>query len=197
MATSRTAAQRRRARAIARESARPRGATPPLAAAGADLDDEGVYEEDGWYVPARRWPWVVGTLLCVLGLGVAAYLTWVHYHPGLSLACPEHGIIDCAAVTSSEYSKILGVPVALLGLLYFVGMLPLQLPWAWRSAHPWVRIGRLFASIVGVGMIVWLVYAELFLIGKICIYCTSVHVLTFLLFVVTLLGTIATTPEPA
>ena len=38
---------------------------------------------------------------------------------------------------------------------------------------------------VGIGFVLYLVYAELFTIGSICLYCTSVHVITFLLFVLT------------
>jgi uncharacterized membrane protein len=192
MASSRTAAQRRRARAMASQASRPRTVPSPRPEPQRVEDDDAV-----WYVPAKRWPAVLGLLICLAGLGVAAYLTWAHYHPTLQLACPENSVLNCEAVTTSAYSKILGIPVALLGLLFFAGMLPLQLPVAWRSPHPYVRMARLGGAIVGVAMIVWLIYAELFGVGKICIYCTSVHILTFLLFVVVVLGTIATSPEPA
>jgi uncharacterized membrane protein len=196
MASSRTAAQRRRARAMARQSSRPRSPAPaPAEAAGGEL--EGGATGPGWYVPPRRWPTIAGVVLCVLGLGVAAYLTYAHYDPTVTLACPDHGVVNCEAVTTSAYSSIVGVPVALLGLVFFAGMLPLQLPPAWRSALPWVRVGRMAGAAIGVGTVIWLVYAELFLVGKICLYCTSVHVLTFLLFATTLFGTISTTPEPA
>ena len=40
-------------------------------------------------------------------------------------------------------------------------------------------------GLVGIGFVLYLVYAELFTIGSICLYCTSVHVITFLLFVLT------------
>jgi uncharacterized membrane protein len=39
--------------------------------------------------------------------------------------------------------------------------------------------------VVGIGFVLYLVYAELFTIGSICLYCTSVHVITFLLFALT------------
>ena len=35
--------------------------------------------------------------------------------------------------------------------------------------------------VVGIGFVIYLLYAELFIIGSICLYCTSVHVLTFVL----------------
>jgi uncharacterized membrane protein len=139
---------------------------------------------------------VIGTLLCVAGLGVAAYLTYAHYDTSVVLACPDKGLINCAKVTSSSYSKVFGVPVALLGLLYFVFMVPLQLPWAWRSLDPRVRLARMGASAIGVAFVLWLLYAELVKIRNICLYCTAVHVLTFAVFICTALATIATAPIP-
>jgi uncharacterized membrane protein len=157
---------------------------------GTPADDAG----DEQFPPPRipRWPAIAGTILSVLGIGVAAYLTYAHYHPSTRLACPSTGIINCETVTTSKYSHIFGVPVALLGLLYFVGMLGMQSPWAWRSRSRLIRQGRLAASVVGVGLILWLIYAELFKINAICLWCTSVHAMTFLLFVITVIGTTAT-----
>jgi uncharacterized membrane protein len=155
-------------------------------------EDEDEYGWDDAEPADPRWPWLIGLILCGLGLGVSIYLTYAHYSATPLDACPDKGIINCAKVTTSVYSHILGVPVAVLGLVFFVGMIPLQLPAAWRSRWWPIRYGRLGASVIGVGMILWLVYAELFKLDSICLYCTSVHVLTFLLFVVVALGTVAT-----
>jgi uncharacterized membrane protein len=149
---------------------------------------------DGERRPTPAWPWIIGVVLCLAGLGVATYLTIAHYDTGVSLACPDTGVINCAKVTTSSYSKILGIPVAVLGLAFFVFMLPLQTPWAWRSTNRLLRMVRMGSCVVGIGFVLWLVYAELIKIGNICIYCTSVHALTFIIFVTTALGTIATAP---
>jgi uncharacterized membrane protein len=45
--------------------------------------------------------------------------------------------------------------------------------------------------VVGIGMVIYLVYAEFIIIGAICLYCTSVHIITFLLFVLTAFGAAA------
>ncbi len=155
-----------------------------------DIDDDWDDDAPG---PTPHWPAITGIVLCVAGLGVSAYLTYAHYTTATILACPDTGIVNCIKVTTSSYSHILGIPVAVLGLVFFAAMIPLQLPAAWRSRSPLIRIGRVAACVVGVGMILWLVYAELFLIKNICIYCTAVHALTFLLFVVVAIGTVATT----
>lgn len=102
--------------------------------------------------------------------------------------------MDCAAVTTSKESHFLGIPVALLGLLFFVGIPVLLVPAAWRSRSRWIRVGRIAALSLGLVFVFWLLYAEFFRIHKICLYCSAVHVLTFLLFVVVLLGTALTAP---
>ncbi|MHB1929256.1 MAG: vitamin K epoxide reductase family protein [Acidimicrobiales bacterium] len=191
MAGTRTAARRRRSLAM-RSSARPAGA-------GVDGDEGGWAEavDERPEIRPRLWPALAGVPVCVAGLGLAAYLTVVHFQ-GAAPACPlGGGIVNCSAVVTSRWSAILGIPVPVYGLAFFVGMLPLQTPRAWRSAQPLIRRGRMAAAAIGVGMILWLIYAELFLVGKICIDCTTVHVLTFALFCTTLLGTMATAPEPA
>jgi uncharacterized membrane protein len=135
-------------------------------------------------VAARRPQWVVvsSLVLCVLGLLDAAYLTFEHYTASSTLACADNGAINCLKVTTSSYSKVLGVPVALLGLLFFVAMTVLCLPQMWRSAQPLVHRLRLAAVVVGMLSVLYLLWAELFKIDAICLFCTGVHVLTFALF---------------
>ena len=125
----------------------------------------------------------VGLALSLAGLGVAIYLTIAHYTSPTVLACSDKGVVNCASVTTSAESSIAGIPVAVLGLLFFVAMTVLNLPAAWRSTDRRVHLARMGLAVVGMLMVLWLVYAELFLIGAICLYCTIVHVLTFALFV--------------
>ena len=125
----------------------------------------------------------VGLALSLAGLGVAIYLTIAHYTSPTVLACSDKGVVNCASVTTSAESSIVGIPVAVLGLLFFVAMTVLNLPAAWRSTDRRVHLARMGLAVVGMLMVLWLVYAELFLIGAICLYCTIVHVLTFALFV--------------
>lgn len=147
-------------------------------------------------VSPPRWVWPVGLTLAVVGLGLSAYLTQIHYsHGEASLACPGTGTINCADVLTSPEAVIFGIPVAVLGLAFFVGMVPLNLPVAWRSASPLIRQGRLAATVVGVGMIFYLVYTEFFTLHHVCLWCTAVHVLTVVLFAVTVFGTLLSAPS--
>jgi uncharacterized membrane protein len=86
-------------------------------------------------------------------------------------------------VTTSAQSTFVGIPVAVLGLLWSAAMVALTAPSAWRSRRAEIRIARLALVSVGMCFVVWLVYAELFVIGAICLWCTLIHAVTFALFV--------------
>jgi uncharacterized membrane protein len=138
---------------------------------------------------APLWLQLTTWIISLLGLGVSTYLTITHYDTGVPLACSDNGVINCALVTSSPESMVFGViPVAVLGLAFFVFMVAATSPWAWRSRYPQVAMVRLASVVIGIGFVLYLVYTELFTLDHICLWCTSVHVLTFLLFVLILIS---------
>lgn len=127
----------------------------------------------------------------VAGLGISIYLTLTHYTHAVSLVCAfgkTGGAIDCAKVTSSPQSLVFGIPVAVLGLAYFIPMTALSTPRAWRSSHRLVAPVRLAMVIVSLGFISYLLYSELYVIHAICIWCSAVHLLTFVIFVAVVTG---------
>jgi uncharacterized membrane protein len=121
-------------------------------------------------------------LISIAGLAVSTYLTYEHFTADSTLACPNTGVVNCVKVTTSEYSRILGIPVALLGLGFFAAMTVLSLPPLWRTSSPWPSRLRVAAVVVGVAFVCYLIWAELFRIDAICLWCTVVHALTLLLF---------------
>ena len=124
--------------------------------------------------------------LAILGLGASAYLTYTHYTESALAGCTEtSGAINCGKVTTSPQSIVFGIPVAVLGLAFYVFLAAIMSPYAWRSGRREIAVARLVSLVVGIGFVLYLLYAELFQIGSICLYCTSVHVITFLLFVLT------------
>ena len=141
---------------------------------------------------APLWFQLVTWALAIAGLGVSTYLTITHYDSSVPLACSDTGTINCALVTHSAESMVFGVfPVAVLGLAFYVFMTAATSPWAWRLKFPaltWIRIASV---VVGIGFVLYLVYTELFTLDAICLWCTSVHVLTFLLFVLIVGGAAA------
>ncbi len=115
--------------------------------------------------------------LTVVGLGVAIYLTYVHY-AGIKAVCEiAHG---CEKVQTSEWSKLAGVPVALLGLVGYAGILAsLFVP---GEAG---LIAGAAQAIVGFGFSAYLTYRELFSIEAICIWCVGSAVILTALAIVT------------
>ena len=134
--------------------------------------------------PVAQWARVRSVLLCLVGLGLSIYLTIEHFgNPGL-LICSSNSVINCAIVTTSKWSYFLGIPVAVLGLANYVAMTALCSPWAWRSSWYWLHATRLAMGVISMVFVLWLITAEIVLIGKICLFCTAVHLVTFALLIV-------------
>ena len=103
--------------------------------------------------------------VALIGLGIATYLTIVHYTGGSPVCAIAHG---CETVQKSHYSKLAGVPVAVLGLIGYIGILAALI----RDDEN-ARSVAAFLSIVGFGFSAWLTYTELALINAICIWCVG------------------------
>ncbi len=144
---------------------------------------------DGSVRQVARWVVPTSLSLAIAGAAVATYLTIAHYTTPEVLACSSSGTVNCEKVTSSAQSTFLGIPVAVLGLVWFVGMAAVCLPAAWRTDSRLIHWARLLGAVAGVGFALWLVYAELILIGAICLWCTVAHLCAFGLFVVVILTT--------
>lgn len=128
----------------------------------------------------------VSAVVSLAGVGVSAYLTLAHYDTHVRLVCSSKGLINCEQVTTSAQSIVFGIPVALLGLGYFAAMTALNLPVVWKLRNTPVDVVRLTLAIVGIGFALYLVYAELVIINAICLWCSTAHVLAFILFVLVL-----------
>jgi uncharacterized membrane protein len=105
-------------------------------------------------------------LLAVLGLAIAGYLSWVHY-ADLEPICVG-GSGGCERVQSSQWADLAGIPVAVLGVAGYAGILLL-------SALPGeiARTGAAFLALVGAGFSAWLTYVEVAKIDAICQWCVA------------------------
>ena len=130
-------------------------------------------------------------ILSLAGLGVSVYLTIAHYNTAVTLACPASSTINCEKVTTSPESMVFGIPVAVLGLAFYLFLAVANSPWAWRNTWPPLRWARVASMVAGILFVLYLIYAELFSIRAICLWCTSVHVITFILFVLIVFGAAA------
>ena len=118
----------------------------------------------------------VPLIVAVIGLAISIYLTIEHFTSGTSLACPEGTTVNCTKVTTSQWATFLGIPVAVLGLAYFVVMTLLVTPMAWRRRR--LDPVRLVGAVGGTLMVLYLIFVELFRVDAICLWCTGVHVCT-------------------
>jgi uncharacterized membrane protein len=125
-------------------------------------------------------------VLALIGIGIAAYLTYVHY-AGLKVLCLSSG--GCETVQSSRFAKLGGVPVALLGLIGYVGILGSL---ALRSELG--RIAGFGIALIGFGFSMYLTYRELFTIKAICQWCIASAVLMTVLVILTAIRALGEAP---
>jgi uncharacterized membrane protein len=115
------------------------------------------------------------TTLTLGGVGVAGYLTYVHY-AGLHPVCGiSHG---CETVQTSSYAYQAGVPVALLGLLTYLVILVTL-----RTRDDNALLTGYVLTLIGFGFSLYLTYREVFTIHAICSWCFSSAIVFTLLAV--------------
>jgi uncharacterized membrane protein len=123
-------------------------------------------------------PAALATGIALLGVLLAAYLTWVHYNSD-ALVC---GLGDCHAVQASTYATLGPVPVAALGLVMYLTVLACNLL---APAKPELVIPATFvafaAALAGSIYAVYLTWLEVAVIDAICQWCIASATLTLLL----------------
>jgi uncharacterized membrane protein len=122
--------------------------------------------------------WRAALVLALIGVGIAGYLVYVHYADVKPICSISHG---CETVQKSKYAKLAGIPVALLGLLGYLGIL--------ASLFVRSEAGRLAGAglaLVGAGFSGWLTYLEGARIHAWCQWCLGSAVVMALLTIVLL-----------
>lgn len=120
---------------------------------------------------------IAALVVCLIGLADASYLTYNHY---------AHSTVQCffgsscETVQKSAYSKLAGVPVALLGLIGYVAILV-----ALAIRGDLGRAGAFCVALIGFGFSAYLTYRELFTIHAICQWCVGSAVCMTILVVLT------------
>jgi uncharacterized membrane protein len=105
-------------------------------------------------------------VLTIGGLGIAGYLTYVHY-AGIKPLCTTGG--SCEKVQTSVYSELAGVPVALLGLLGYTTILGLLL----APDAETTRFATMALTLIGFAFSAYLTYREVYSIHAICEWCAA------------------------
>jgi uncharacterized membrane protein len=129
---------------------------------------------------------VAAVAVAVVGLGIATYLTVVHYAGGEPVCAIAHG---CATVQKSDYASLAGVPVALLGVFGYVAILAALVRDDERA-----RTAAAFLSIAGLGFSGWLTYVEVGKLDAICIWCVGSAICMTLLAALTATRVLTSAP---
>jgi uncharacterized membrane protein len=116
------------------------------------------------------------TVVAAVGIGVAAYLTYVHYQPR-ALICTTGG--GCETVQDSKYAVLAGIPIAIFGLAAWTAALVLTI---WNSELARTLTAAL--ALAGLAFAAYLVILQLFVIDAICIWCMANDVVLMPIFVV-------------
>ena len=137
----------------------------------------------------RSGPQLALLVLALLGVADAIYLTLVHYDTQVVLACSDSGFVNCGRVITSKYSYVPGtsLPISVPGLGWCLVMVALALLGIFLSSERhWLRLAQFTWALLGMLTVLYLVYVEIALLDNLCAWCTVLHVLILLMFLITL-----------
>lgn len=122
---------------------------------------------------------IVGLLL--IGLGVSAYLTYLHYRQVPAVCGTGSVFSNCESVLHSKYSEIYGIPMALLGVVFYVATLILSGLILFRNKRVFIEL-LFWLELTGVIFSTGLTYLQFFVLRAVCPYCLTSAIVTFLVF---------------
>jgi uncharacterized membrane protein len=131
-------------------------------------------------------PAFVLAALDLIGLGIASYLSYTELTGG-RVFCPATGPLEgCLKVQDSVYTRpVAGIPVAVYGVFLSITLFTLAILW-WRTGNYKLLLAHYGLSLVGVAFEGWFQFAQIFLIGAVCIWCETYGISLILRFVVAL-----------
>ena len=136
-------------------------------------------------MPERRaLCWAAAAALSLAGLALATYLS-AAYLTGSGPACGAGG--GCGSVTTSEYAKLLGIPVAMIGMAGYSALLLGSLAALGLGNPPApLRIAPAVAAGAGFAFSAYLTATQAFLLNTYCVYCLTSAALMTAIFLLTL-----------
>ncbi len=122
--------------------------------------------------------------LSVIGVLDSSFLTYKHFFNDKGISCPVTGA-GCDIVTNSIYSEIFGVPLAVLGVLYYLSVF-VALIWYLREEKDILLKLAFVLVLTGFLFSVYLFYLQAYVLYAFCIYCLVSAVVTTILFIISL-----------
>lgn len=144
-----------------------------------------IHSESGFWESrlAGRVAWF-SAVLGLAGFMDALYLTIEHYSGG-QVTCII--VTGCDKVLSGPYSEIFGIPIALIGVFYYLFIFSGALFFLFGNSHKFFRLSLLAAS-AGFLASLWFVSLQLFIIKSICFYCMISAFCSLTLFLLAILS---------
>ena len=131
-------------------------------------------------------PGLILAVLDVIGLLIASYLSIVELQGGVPVCGPAGSpLAGCETVALSSYSRINGIPVAVFGVGLSLILLTLAITW-WRTNLYVLLLAHYGLSLAGVLFEVYFLYIQVFVLGAVCVWCTSYGLSLILRFVIAL-----------
>lgn len=129
------------------------------------------------------------TAFSALGLGFSGAATWVHFRilqdPTYASFCDVNATLNCTEAYTSRFGAVAGVPVALLGVVFFAGVLLLIALCSASKTAAQNLSGYVFAaSTIGLASVLYLAYASYFILHVVCLLCVGTYVAVIGLFVI-------------
>lgn len=109
-------------------------------------------------------------ILAVIGIVVSSVSLQHHYATSKTEYCDIGETFNCDIVNRSAYSSILGIPVALIGMLGYAALAGLATVYRERRDTPVLLLG---GALAGLTFALYLTYIEARVLGVWCILCLS------------------------
>ena len=116
-------------------------------------------------------------IIALVGFADASFLTIEHYENRI----PPCTTAGCETVLTSAYSNILGIPVALLGMIYYL-LISIGLFAHIEGKHEPSLRAVLLITVCGFIMSIWFVAVQAFVIHSYCLYCLGSATISTVLF---------------
>jgi vitamin-K-epoxide reductase (warfarin-sensitive) len=109
-------------------------------------------------------------LVAVAGIAVSSVSLYEHFATSTTSFCNFSSTFNCDLVNRSAYSTVLGVPVALVGIMGYALIAVLATVYRKQAQTPALLLA---ASVVGLGFALYLAYVEKFVLGVWCFLCLT------------------------
>jgi len=122
---------------------------------------------------------LTSSLLALIGIADTTYLTMEHFAGKIP---PCTIVSGCGEVLTSQYATVYGVPLTLIGLVYYIALLVLS-----RMEGKRALVALAALTSFGLAASTGLVYLQLYVIGAICLFCMTSAATTSLIWILTML----------